>query len=368
MKNFQEEDALHILIYVLRRRQDYFYGVKKILSSKSGNEIVEIKLDKNYYDYIDLAEYSVPMIFKTFAEYKFVKRVIGYKRIFRAIEQEILKILGSVSKQKNIYIYVADEGVWGVFLMRMKRKLKCYNVKIVNIQHGFFILRKISYVPLRKIANKFFILFWGYPMMGMGFGGAHMDIYYVYGEEEKKFVLNTSPDSSVFAAPEICKYELLEEVNKKREQIDYISQYEPISKNILFAAQINEVNPDCKYTDDEITQRLVLLFKYLHDKGFRIFYRFHPALSDRSESLRRLKKYGVLDFVTILNEESLAAQLAVVSTVMSLQSTVLFDAFVAGCIPVVLDGFVKNSDLPFAHNKINMFGEWKEDLLKIVNI
>ena len=78
-------------------------------------------------------------------------------------------------------------------------------IELVNIQHGFFDVlvapENPSFLRIRRIVNKIFILLTGYPIFGLGFGGSLLDEYHVYDESSMHF-LHKKGINKVFVSPQ----------------------------------------------------------------------------------------------------------------------------------------------------------------------
>ncbi|HLP17310.1 MAG TPA: hypothetical protein VK470_13695 [Bacteroidota bacterium] len=260
-----------------------------------------------------------------------------------------------------VYLYIADEGVWGELLKAIGRRLG-RPFKIINIQHGLFTLRIIRTRMLRRFVNWLFGMATGYPLVGMDFGGSQLDVYFVYGDEEKKFIQARSPRSTVITSPTICKYELMKKVGKIQAMLGSESGLDATRMKLLFAAQINDINPDCTHSEEQIAAHLQPLFRYLKEKGCSVYYRLHPAIMDTKPFIDILDHHGILQDVIMCSDIAYEELLAKTGSTMSLQSTVLYDGFVVGKMPVVVCGFTKNFSFTVPHESVNMMGNWKKEI------
>jgi hypothetical protein len=350
----ESKKTLHIFLHVVKRDKDFFSGVKKILLDFHQVNLKDIYLTSNQYELVDTAEYSKNIFIKSTSELKILRRIFTYLGIYKYLFNKIEKNIGK-TKPKKVILYLADEGVWGEVIKIFEKKIiEKYKIKVelINIQHGFFTLIPTSYLNLRKLLNKVSLLITGYPLIGYGFGGSTLSSYFVYGEMERKYIQKKSPHSSVFVSPYICKYELIKKVEEV--QVAIGKNETEIRSNILFAAQINDINPDALYNEEEITKKISPLFENLYNKGFNIYYRLHPAIQNKDFYYALLKKYNIFDKVIISNESSLNEDLAKSCIVLSLQSTTLYDGYVLNRMPVIVRGLTKAFDFTVPHENIKL--------------
>lgn len=355
----------HIILHVVKRPKDFFFGIKVALKRRDLT-FVDIILDEKYYNLVDDAEYSKVILYSKASELKILKRLFNYRIVFAEIERLCEETVAlNKNLHKMFYFYLADEGVWGELMQVIKAKLtKKYqiNIILVNVQHGFFTLEKPKVSPLRSVVNTIFKpLMGGYPLLGKGFGGAGFDVYFVFGKLEKRYLERRNPKSLVIKSPVICKYELIEKVSNITKKV------KSNTLNILFAAQLNEINPDCLFSEEEVTKRLSTLFKVLKRSGFRIYYRLHPAISDKERYLNYLKQFGVYEDVIIANNHSLEYYLSIVGSVLSLQSTTLIDGYLVGRMPILIKGLTKDFSFTIPHEIIDLDQELEREVIHAFN-
>lgn len=130
----------------------------------------------------------------------------------------------------------------------------------------------------------------------------------------------------------------------------------------MFAAQLNEINPDCFYNEEEITEKIAPLFNMLHEKGYIIYYRLHPAIPDKERYLALLKKYGIDKYIIFANDNKLSDYLVKVSAVMALQSTTLYDGYVVGRMPIIVRGLNNIFDFTTPHETIDLTGVLEDEV------
>jgi hypothetical protein len=350
-----KNESLHLFFYVVKRPKDFFTGVKKIINQYENIIAKDIILDDKFYDIVDEAEYAKVLLYSAASELKIIRRAINYRKVFNELERLVCNEIDKNKACNKLFFYLADEGVWGEFIKVLKQRItKKYsvNITIINIQHGFFTLEDGPALRVRLIVNKIFKFFYTYPILGYGFGGSKLDTYFVYGKLEKDFVSKHAPQSRVIVSPMICKGELIDEVYELQQS--YSNSDEEIKKSILFAAQLNEINPDCFYNEEEITEKLAPLFSKLHEKGYVIYYRLHPAIPDKERYVALLKKYGIDKYIIFANDNKLSDYLVKVSAVMALQSTTLYDGYVVGRMPIIVRGLNKIFDFTTPHETIDL--------------
>ena len=355
--------SLHLFFHVVKRPKDFFTGVKKIFNQYENIIAKDIILDDKFYDIVDDAEYAKVLLYSAASELKILRRAINYRKVFNELERLVCNVIEKNRDSNKLFFYLADEGVWGEFIKVLRQRITAkYNVDIIiiNIQHGFFTLEDSSALRVRHIVNKIFKIFYTYPILGYGFGGSKLDTYFVYGELEKDFVSKHAPQSKVIVSPMICKGELIDEVYELQRL--YSNNAEEVKKSILFAAQLNEINPDCYYNEEEINEKLAPLFSKLYEKGYIIYYRLHPAIPDKERYISLLQKYGIDKYIIFANDNKLSDYLVKVSAVMALQSTTLYDGYVVGRMPIIVRGLNKTFDFTTPHETIDLTGVLDEEI------
>jgi hypothetical protein len=335
-------NKINIIIYFLKRQEDHFAGLKEIFNKFHINYKI-IQLDESDYRIIQKIEYS---------KFKLLLRIIYYPRILKKIEIILKKELSNFLKAN---IFFSDEGIWGIFLSDMKYRCKT-ELTLVNIQHGLFLIKKPRYIYLRKKINKIFKVLFGYPLIGLDFGGACADIYFVYGEEEKKYLSKRNKKPVVLIAPYLCKYDLIKKYNREK-HICGIKD----SEHILFAMQKADIAEGFLYSEKEIYKMLLPFLHYLKECKKEIYLRLHPGIPDNKNSLRWLKEYGILDMVKLANSKDLSYYLVRSNTVISFHSTVLFDAYILGLLPISITGMARDYYIPFEHEKLDIKRDWMRE-------
>lgn len=359
--------SAHVYFQVVKRPKNFFKGVQTILSTHKNVVIKEIILSDYFYNIIDDAEYAKVLFYQKASELKIIKRIKNYGKVFREFEKLTQAFIEENKTIKCFFFYFADEGVWGEFGKLIQTRFqKKYQIKItlINIQHGFFSLNDMGARYARKIVNSVSKKLLKYPFLGKGFGGSLLDTYFVYGELEKKLIQKKSPNSIVLVSPAICKYEMLEQIFEKQKNTLPTNN---IDKHILFAAQLNEIGHDCLLSEEEITIKIAPLFKTLKNLGYKIFYRLHPAIINKQPFLNLLDKYGITENVTLDNDCDISDSLLKVSSILSLQSTVLYDGYIAGRMPIIVRGLLNPFEFTTPHEEIDINHPLENQIKKVFN-
>lgn len=334
----------NILITFIKREFDAFEGLKETLKLNN-KSLYEIELSAQDYEIVAKTEYS---------KYKFLFRIIYYQKIFNKIRHRLNKVISNTDGL-NIRIYFVDEGVWGEFLNDYRRK-SVAQIYLLNIQHGSFILKPIPYLKIRRIVNRISYIVFGNPIFGYDFGGSKSDAFFVYGIEEKKFVENRTTTSEIIVSPYICKYHFIKH---------FSSSYESnltINKTILFGMQPPEISENCLFSESKICELMYPLFHHLNEKGYKIYFRLHPGTIDVDQSVFLLKKYKIFDLVELANSNPVEYYFSRSGTIISFHSTLIYDALITGKLPIAITGIMNSNDLTCLHEKVNIFGDWKNAL------
>lgn len=342
----------YLLIYPINRPTLQLNGLKKKIIDSDGARFVEIHLNKYCNMKMNDIEYSSFFV-------KMFKRILNQKQIFRTLEELIDNNVSIIEKGTNIYLCIADEGVWGEFVKLKAEKLRNnWNVTTINVQHGLFYLTKTRFLSLRKTANFIFIAITDYPIVGMNFGGSNFNIYYVYSEKEKRFVLSRSRDSRVIISPEICLFDVLNKIQSKKSNNK--------NKTVLFAMQHLWVRNDVIYSEENLYKKIFPILKEIKNNyRFNILFRLHPGTPDKDKSVRLLKQAGIYDIVELDKKASIVDALASSSVVISFSSTVLVYAQHCEKLPLLISGVLKKEiEFPSHHKEISLTN-WETDIKNI---
>ncbi|MBS1640649.1 MAG: hypothetical protein JSR12_11385, partial [Bacteroidetes bacterium] len=268
------------------------------------------------------------------------------------------KIEENISKNKKdkICLCFSDEGLWAEYLKKYQVKSK-YNIELINIQHGSFLMNKVPFVQLRKFINSLIWPLLRFPLFGFDFGGSKLDTYFVYSQIEKDFLASKSLDSRVFISPVICKFHLINEYLKFVKIGDA-----GIEKVAFFAMQPPKISQGCKYSEAEIYTILLPFFEHFSRLGYTMYFRLHPGTLNPAHSIKLLRQYGIANHIIIANDKNIEYYLAKSSIVISFHSTVIFDANILGKLPIVIKGFMEGFNFPIKHEIVNILNNWQNDL------
>lgn len=345
--------TLHILVFINPNQTHLLDGVNEIL-------LKDVKEKNKLLIYLSASDFN-KFLEVEYSKGRLLKRLIFYPRIFSFIENQI--IMASVNwDSETIYIYSSEEGVWGVVINSIREKIK-KKVYTVNIQHGIFSLQKTKFIFLRKLFNSFSRLIIGFPVIGLGFGGSKFDEYYVFGEKEKKHVLSTAKNALLKINPEICRFSVLKTYKRK---IGYKTGSADSSKNILFAMQ-PIITKLFFYNEETIYLKLEPLFRFFTENDYKIIFRLHPGTLNKIHTFQLLKKSNLINYIEIDENDDISDSLILCDIVISFFSTVLFDAYLLGKIPIMLTGFFKEFDFSSPLKRININGNWQFEFQSIFN-
>jgi len=236
-----------------------------------------------------------------------------------------------------------------------------YRFTSINIQHGIFYLKDPQFIRFRQIANKISTWSLNYPIVGLGFGGAKSNYYLVYGSQEKEYLNNRLLQSHVIIAPRVIKYYAI-----KHHLGHQGTQFYPSNRGILFAMQNLELRRDCKLTEREIYVLLKPSFEHIKSLGYSIYFRMHPGNSHKEKSLKWLRESGLSDIVVDANDTSVQHLMSKVQMIMSFYSTMFFDGYLLGKIPIVIEGIVETGKLTFPHETLNINNNWHVEFDNII--
>lgn len=350
----------YFLFYPIKRDVDLLKGFKEKINKERLSYHYKIELSDTSYLLIRNTEYNTEII-------KFIKRLISYRKIFKQYDEILINKINSVNKNSQIYLCIADEGVWGEYIKGKKYLLKKYgyNVKTVNVQHGIFFLGKKEIFIFRRLVNIMLKLIIGYPLFGLDFGRSHFDVYYVYSEKEKKYLEKVSPNSEIIIAPQICLYDTLHKVNILEKKLTF-SEIKQKEFNILFAMQYLWVRSDIIYSEEELYKRLLPMFELIVNKyNYKIIFRLHPGTKNKENTIRLLKDTGLYNLVQIDRFNSVEESLSRTSVVISFCSTVLVYALYLNRLPISITGiFRREKEFPSKHEEISL-DNWEYDLANV---
>lgn len=335
----------HIFIYVVKRSDDPFLGIKeKIINSNTTDIILDITLSDHEYELVRLVEYS----------WRRYVRLFFYKKIFKKIE---IKLLSKSRNSDGVLIYLSDEGVWAEVVKKIARDIPY--CKLINVQHGFFTLtEKDSYQEskLRKLLNKISCLVFKYPAYGFGFGGAKFDSYICYGEKEKNWLMMHGIQE-VEVNPKLIKHEFIARFNSSKK----INTNE---KRMVFLLPTTIPGSGfCKLSTflEQITPLIKFLSFYSERK---VLLRLHPG-GDTVVDKKDIASSSLKESIDIDKNKFLHETLADNPIVLSANSTALFEAHLVGRCAIAVATACYHDSIHYLDRKIDLREKhWKQSVLK----
>jgi hypothetical protein len=343
----------HIFVHVVRATQDPFSGLKNAILNDGDDRIVDLRFTEVEFDLIDRVEYSERRFFRAFY----------YPRIFQRLVERLDRAIAEMEDQPA-NVYFSDEGVWAVFWAAYRKSSgKIGQIRGVNVQHGFALLRPAKFQPVRRIINAISTLVTGFPTMGYGslggVGAGAFDLYLTYDTTTARFIQNQL-GCNALAAPRLIKHDLIQSFSA-------IPRVQHDEARILFAMNINmrgsPINCDVGETFDELLDLAILL----RDLQARLVLRLHPGMNAHEEAIRfsghPISKVADLDVHT-----SLHASMAETDIVMSFVSTVLWESGLLGLLPVqVVCACCDYVDLSYAREELKLDSSLREQLKKLLS-
>lgn len=329
---------LHVFVHVVRANQDPFAGIRAALSAEGINRFVDVKFSCAEFDQIDRVEYTERRFF----------RAIYYPPLFRSLTR---KLDAAIRDEPRVTVYFADEGVWAAVWALHRRRYVNLDLRAVNVQHGFALIRPPTLQFARRVANAISRLITGFPSIGYGSLGAAgpeaFDLYLTYDEATARFVRQQT-GRTAFPAPCLIKHELLT-------SLDALSAGRGSGAiRVLFAMNINMRGSPVKCDVRETLDALLGLAVGLKRLGAALVVRLHPGMDQAVESLR-FKTHAISQFAQLDEYESLAESMANAKVVMSFVSTVLWEAGLAGLVPVqVICTCCQDVDLGFRREVLDL--------------
>jgi hypothetical protein len=347
----------HIFVYVVRRPDDPFLGLKHLLSQErlARQIISEVRLPAECYEIVQRVEYTSRRFF----------RFIHYSTVFRQLDNVLQEALAQGGGDTWRVIYLSDEGVWAEFLRTFRRRHADSKLLYVNVQHGFERRVRVAHRNLRRAANWLSMNTLGFPTFGMGclggVGSGVFDVYLTYDKAACAFIRENTGDLA-YECPSLIKHALLGRVNMARQ---LPSDKCPHSQKVMFALQPSIDN--IKGSTLDVFRELTSIARLLVEKyGRRMVFRVHPGMQhdrvmdDYRQS--RIDRYADMD-----GPSELADQLARCSVVMSYDSTVLWEAYILGLVPVSVQGNCYRGELSFPHEILDVSANLEEHLEKVLH-
>lgn len=309
----------HLFVHLVRSTQDPFAGLRQNIV-KDGGTFDDIRFDAAELDLIDSVEYTRwrPLRFWL------------YRTLFRNFEERLDTALAKTPGP--VCVYLADEGVWAVLWEQYRRRTGRRNIRAVNVQHGFALLRPASHRWLRYLLNLASVSLTGYPAIGYGsVGGAGpgpFDVYLTYDQPTADFAVQQS-DRSACPAPRLIKHELISQ---------FAASHKPSwEKRVLFTMNIAIAGSPVLFTSEQTYQELIPVAASLKKHGFELVIRLHPGM-DREKEALAFSRHPISGWATLDQERALHKSMAACSIVMSYLSTSLWEGSLLGLLPVQLIG------------------------------
>jgi hypothetical protein len=334
----------HIFVYVVLRPDDPFLGIKELLSRErlGRHNIIDIRLPPSSYKIVQRVEYS----WRKYARFRY------YASVFRRLEDLLCQALSGCESGHPCVIYFSDEGVWAEFFREFRSRRPHSALLGVNVQHGFERRVRIEHRNLRRVANWLSIKSLGFPAFGMGcFGGVGTGVFQVYLTYDKAasdFVRENTGDLA-YECPSVIKHALLDRFKMAKQlRSDKCRD----SQDVLFALQphIDNIKGNTLSMFRELTSVARLLVERY---GRRMVFRTHPG-TQHDRVMNHYRQSHIDRYAGIDRLLDLADQLARCGVVMSYDSTVLWEAYILGLVPVSVHGDCYQGELSFPHEILNV--------------
>ncbi len=354
-------EITHCFIYPVQRPEDPFLGLKHLLSKQrlARHVICEARLAPEEYELVRKIEYSR----RRYA------RFFYYKPVFQKLEELLTNTFRRTKREDWLVLYLSDEGVWAEFLRDIRKRFPGRKILSVNVQHGLAYPVPSKYKAARRAINWALRKVWGYPAFGMGsLGGAGagaFDIYLAYDKILCDFISDCTGDL-VYACPSIIKYGLFQRFQAANSR----AKFNGARKRVMFAAQ--PMDPVI-FSPAKLNGNLIGVFRELSSvaqllaekHGQKMLFRFHPGM-ERDETMAAFQQGGISRHAEIDEIPDLAESLARCDIVMSLFSTVLWEASVLGLVPVSVHGAFHQARLPFPHEVLDVSADLDVQLNQIL--
>ena len=347
--------TLHVFIYVCPAQEDFFFGIRENLKNATSQQhsCMDIHLEEEEYKYITKVEFSIRRYF----------RFLYYGTIFKKIESLIIEIIKQCNREQSIVFYLADEGVWAELVRDIIERNRITRRSIlVNVQHGFMLLEKVGFIWLRELFNFIAKKSFGYPIFGYGFGGGACDVHLVYSSREVQFLEGIQIPRSI-PCPELIKHDLLDQYKSQKNLVPVESDL------ILLALPACVKGSEMRCSLQEFLHTIAPIVKWVKEKaGYRVLVRPHPGRRDNA-TIKLILKSHLGPYVEVDRKEVLISALSRSVIVMAAHSTVLFDAYCLGKMPVALRSHCYQEPLPFhyPHEVIDVRSPFAEELVHILS-
>lgn len=340
-------EVLHIFVYVVRSRHDHFAGLKARLAEEATQRIADVRFTPAEFDHIDKVEYTERRFFRAFY----------YRAIFRRLVAMLDEALANLGDEPAT-VYFSDEGVWAVAWAAYRRRLSRAQVRSINVQHGFALLRPGPFGRLRRAINAVSMLFTGFPTIGYGsLGGAGpepFDLYLTYDEPIAARIRGVTGRAAL-PAPHLIKHELIEAFAALPRKQGGITR-------ALFAMNVKMRGSPVKCDAPETFDQLMGLAAALDARGARLVLRLHPGM-DREATIRSYEAHPIARLTELDANGSLNETMAQADLVLSFVSTVLWEGSLLGLLPVqVVCACCDQVELGFEREILSLDGDFPPKL------
>ena len=351
----------HIFVYVVRRPEDPFLGLKHLLLQQRyiRHNISEVRLPPASYETVHRVEYS----------WRKTVRFLYYTSVFRHLENLLCEALNDCKSDNPCVIYFSDEGVWAEFFREFRGRRAQLPIIAVNVQHGFEHHVRIPDRNLRRVVNWLSMKWMGFPAFGMGcFGGVGsgaFEMYLTYDEATSDFIRDNTGDLA-FECPSVIKHALFERFKVARQVLSLSCS----GQEVMFALQptiatiFGRTNINGSTLD--VFRELTSVAKLLAERhGRRMVFRAHPSMQ-HDRVMEHYHHSGIERYADIDGHSELGDQLARCSVVMSYDSTVLWEAYILGLVPVSVQGNCYRGGLSFPHEVLDVTSSLEAQLDEVL--
>lgn len=309
----------HLFVQVVPTATDHFGGIKRLLAEAPDQRINDIRLTEAEFAIVRQIEYGDQRM----------ARPLRYPAIFKSLYQQLDAALAGCGGDRAT-VYFADEGVWAVMWADYRRRRKLANVRGVNVQHGIALLKRPSLPWLRRAINAAARMVTGFPAIGYGSlagaGPGPFELYLTYDQASADFITKHSGCAAI-AAPHVIKADLIERFN------DLPRRPNGAAVQVLFAMNVPIKGSPIKCDARGMFEQLLPLARALEAAGARLVIRLHPG-ADQNAERRDFADHPIARHAAIDESQSLHHALAQADIVMSLLSTVLWEAGLLGLVAV----------------------------------
>jgi hypothetical protein len=310
---------IHVFVYVIRAKNDPFFGIKNRIIKDNFGKIFDIRLTESELDCISRVEYSERRIFRAFY----------YQKLFKSIKIKLDILLKNLQGMRA-NVYFSDEGVWAALWMQYRTQLNNNLVRGINVQHGNALLRESRFRPVRRIINLVSSFITGFPSIGYGsLGGAGQkafDLYLTYDQDTADFI-KIRAHCLAIPTPRLIKHDLIQSFTS----ISKRGSKRELQALFAMSPKIRGSGIKCNVTD--ALNELLNLASKLNSKGVRLLIRLHPGMNRKNE-LRVFLNHPISKFSEIEDEISLAESMSNSFIVMSFMSTILWEGGILGIFPL----------------------------------